>query len=236
MRRLLIWAGIAAGVVAGGLLPDVAGLPSSYLFAALLVGLAIALAPAGGDWRSTPPAFRGAQAVVGVSLGAYLEADALRRAGRLVAPGRARRARDARLSLLCGAMLARTAGLDPPTAALGMIAGGASGIVGMARRARRRRPARRVHAVPARARRRAAHAASASRSPSVASTPEPRRPAGAGTFGEPPAWLVTAALAGVGAGRGAARAVPAGALLVPMLLTGVFVLRAVPTTSCSRRC
>jgi uncharacterized protein len=36
------------------------------------------------------------------------------------------------LSLLCGWALVRTVGLDPPTAALGMVAGGASGIVGMA--------------------------------------------------------------------------------------------------------
>ena len=44
MRRLGIWVGIAAGTVAGGLLLDTTGLPSSYLFAALVVGLAIALA------------------------------------------------------------------------------------------------------------------------------------------------------------------------------------------------
>ena len=68
-----IWAGIAAGVVAGGLLLDVAGLPSSYLFAALLVGLAIALVRP-RELDVDPLAFRGAQAVAGVSLGAYLEA------------------------------------------------------------------------------------------------------------------------------------------------------------------
>jgi uncharacterized membrane protein AbrB (regulator of aidB expression) len=36
------------------------------------------------------------------------------------------------LSLLSGWALVRTRGLDPPTATLGMVAGGASGIVGMA--------------------------------------------------------------------------------------------------------
>jgi uncharacterized protein len=71
VRRLGIWAGIAAGVLAGGVLLGAAGLPSSYLFAALLVGLAIALARP-GEVAIPPPVFRGAQAVVGVSLGAYL--------------------------------------------------------------------------------------------------------------------------------------------------------------------
>ena len=72
MRRAVIWPAIAGAVVAGGLALDAVGLPSSYLFAALLLGLAIALSRP--DRVALPPlAFRASQAVAGVSLGAYLQ-------------------------------------------------------------------------------------------------------------------------------------------------------------------
>src|SRR6185295_6097124 len=78
-----------------------------------------------------PVSFRAAQAVAGVSLGAYLQSDALRAvAGSAVAVLLVSAATLA-ISLGAGAVLSRTTPLDPPTAALGMIAGGASGIVGM---------------------------------------------------------------------------------------------------------
>src|SRR3954465_8723373 len=130
MRRVGIWAGIAPGAGAGGLLLDAIGLPSSYLFAALLVGLAIALARP-GELDVPQHVFRGAQAVAGVSLGAYLESDALRALASSWLPGALVSLATLLLSLLCGAVLTRTTPLDPPTAALGMIAGGASGIGGM---------------------------------------------------------------------------------------------------------
>ena len=130
MRRAGVWIAIAGGVLAGGLALDAGGLPSSYLFAALLLGLAIALARP--DRVALPPvAFRGAQAVAGVSLGAYLQEDALRAVADSVVPVLAVSAATLGLSLAAGAILTRTTPLDPPTALLGMIAGGASGIVGM---------------------------------------------------------------------------------------------------------
>ena len=130
VRRAATWLAIAGGVVAGGLALDSGGLPSSYLFAALLLGLAIALARP--DRVALPPlAFRAGQAVAGVSLGAYLQADALRAVAGSLVPVLLVSAGTLALSLAAGAVLARTTALDPPTAALGMIAGGASGIVGM---------------------------------------------------------------------------------------------------------
>src|SRR5215211_8676700 len=77
MRRGAAWIAIVGGVLAGGIALDAVGLPSSYLFAALLLGLVIALALPD---RVVLPAvsFRAAQAVAGVSLGAYLQEDALR--------------------------------------------------------------------------------------------------------------------------------------------------------------
>jgi membrane AbrB-like protein len=131
MRSAPAWIAIAGGVVAGGLALDAAGLPSSYLFAALLLGLAIALARP--DRIALPPvAFRAAQAVAGVTLGAYLQADALEAVAGALAPVLAVSAATLALSLGAGAALTRTTSLEPPTALLGMIAGGASGIVGMA--------------------------------------------------------------------------------------------------------
>jgi membrane AbrB-like protein len=130
MRQAAKWPAIAAGVLAGGLALEKVGLPSSYLFAALLLGLAIALLRP-GSVELTPLAFRGAQAVAGVSLGAYLQADALRAVADSLFPVLFVTAGTLALSLAAGAVLARTTGLDPATAALGLIAGGASGIVGM---------------------------------------------------------------------------------------------------------
>ncbi len=49
----------------------------------------------------------------------------------------------------------------------------------------------------------------------------------ADTFGEPVAWLETAALAGLGAVAGVRARITAGVLLVPMLLTGALVLSGV---------
>jgi membrane AbrB-like protein len=128
--RALAWPAIAAAVLAGGLGLDAAGLPSSYLFAALIVGIAIALTRP--DRVSLPPvAFRASQAIAGVSLGAYVQPDALRAVAGSALPVLAVSAATLGLSLAAGAILARTTALDAPTAALGMIAGGASGIVGM---------------------------------------------------------------------------------------------------------
>ena len=128
--RPVLWVAIAGGVVAGGLGLDSVGLPSAYLFAALLLGLAIALLRPN---RVALPevSFRAAQAVAGVSLGAYLQADALRAVAGSALPVLAVSAATLGLSLAAGAVLTRTTPLDPPTALLGMIAGGASGIVGM---------------------------------------------------------------------------------------------------------
>ena len=125
-----LWIAVAGGVIAGGIALDASGLPSSYLFAALLLGLAIALARP-GSVALDPLAFRAAQAVAGVSLGAYLQTEALRAVAGSLVPELLVSAATLGLSLAAGLVLARTTPLDPPTALLGMIAGGASGIVGM---------------------------------------------------------------------------------------------------------
>jgi membrane AbrB-like protein len=126
------WAGLAAATTAAALLLDVAGMSSPALFAALLVGLLAAL-----SWDGAPQVglgvFRVAQAVTGVSLGVYVESSSLGAVGSAWAPVALVSAGTLALSLLCGLALVRFVRVDPPTAALGMVAGGASGIVGMAR-------------------------------------------------------------------------------------------------------
>jgi membrane AbrB-like protein len=125
------WLALAATTAVAAVAFDRIGLPSASLFAALLVGLAAALMPA-----RTPevPAnvFRVAQAVTGVSLGVYVQSSSLSAVADAWLPVAVVSAGTLVLSLACGWALVRTVGLDPPTAALGMVAGGASGIVGMA--------------------------------------------------------------------------------------------------------
>ena len=223
MLRAGIWLAVGAAVVAGGLLLDLVGLPSSYLFAALLVGLALALARPGSvtvDER----VFRSAQAVAGVSLGAYLQSEALGALADSWLPVLLVSAATLSLCLIAGAILARTTALDAPTAALGMIAGGASGIVGMSGdlgaddRLVAFMQYLRVLVVVLLTPLGIAiffgggHGAGAEVVPAV------------GTLGDPVDWLLTAALAAAGAIVAGRARVTAGALLGPLVLTGVVVL------------
>ncbi|MGA8218869.1 MAG: AbrB family transcriptional regulator [Solirubrobacterales bacterium] len=130
-RRAFDWLVIAAGTVGGGWLADRAGLPSGYLFAAMLVGLLYALI-APGRVDLPPGAFRVGQAVTGVALGSFVEASTLTALGWRWVPVIAVSVATLAVTIGAGILLARIADLDRPTASLGMVAGGASGIVAMA--------------------------------------------------------------------------------------------------------
>src|SRR3954453_16670933 len=132
MRTAAPWVvlGAATAVVALGL--KSAGLPSPTLFAALLVGLVAALAGRAGELEVPRLAFVAAQATVGVVLGAYLQSSSLSAVAGSWLPVAVVSAGTLVLSLGAGLVLARLTSLDVPTATLGMIAGGASGIVTMA--------------------------------------------------------------------------------------------------------
>jgi uncharacterized protein len=125
------WAGLAAATGAAGWALGAIGLPSSYLFAGLMLGLAVAIAR---PERLDVPgrAFTAAQAVTGVTLGAYLQSSALQAVGRSWLPVLVVSAATLLVSLAAGVALARFTATDARTAALGMVAGGASGIVGIA--------------------------------------------------------------------------------------------------------
>ncbi len=222
MRRAALWFAIAGGVLAGGVALDAIGLPSSYLFAALLLGLAIALARP--DRVSlTPLAFRAAQAIAGVTLGAYLQTEALRAVAGSLVPVLVVSAATLGLSLGAGAILSRTTPLDPPTALLGMIAGGASGIVGMSGELgaddrlvafmQYLRVLVVVLLTPI-------GIALLFGSEHGAGTPPPS----SGLLGAPWEWAATAGLALAGAWAAGRLRVTAGVLLGPMILTGALVL------------
>jgi hypothetical protein len=131
VRVVSRWLALAAATAVAAVALDRIGMPSSSLFAALLVGMAAALSPK--RMPEVPAnAFRAAQAVAGVSLGVYVQSSSLTAVADAWLPVAFVSAGTLALSLLCGWALVRTVGLDPPTAALGMVAGGASGIVGMA--------------------------------------------------------------------------------------------------------
>jgi uncharacterized protein len=131
MRGLAPWAALAAATGAVGWALGLVGLPSSFLFGALLVGLAVAIL--WPEHLEIPPrGFAAAQAVTGVTLGAYLQSSALSAVGRSWLPVLLASAATLLLSIGSGVVLARVTSTDTRTAALGMVAGGASGIVGMA--------------------------------------------------------------------------------------------------------
>ena len=226
MRRAAIWLGVGAAVVAGGLVLDLVGLPSSYLFAALLVGLAIALARP-RTVTVDEGVFRAAQAVAGVTLGAYLQAEALRALAGSWLPVLIVSAATLGLCLIGGAVLARTTALDAPTAALGMIAGGASGIVGMSGdlgaddRLVAFMQYLRVLIVVLLTPLGIAIFFGTGDGGSSTAVPS------VGMFGDALDWPLTIAFAAVGAFVAMRGKVTAGALLGPMVLTGIAVLSGV---------
>src|SRR5436305_1988670 len=127
MRRFAALVPLGAATFGLGFALDRAGLPSSYLFAALLVGLAAALLfPGRAD--VPPSAFVAAQAVTGVALGAFVRSSALKALAHAWLPVALVSAATLGVCIAGGLLLTRFTDLDAPTAQLGSVAGGASGI------------------------------------------------------------------------------------------------------------
>jgi uncharacterized protein len=125
----LVPLGLACAALGWGL--DELGLPSAFMFAALLAGLTAALAWPG---RIALPSgtFSAAQAGAGVALGAYVESSSLAVFSDSWLPIVLVSAATLAISVGAGVVLSRLTSLDRPTGALGMVAGGASGIIAMA--------------------------------------------------------------------------------------------------------
>jgi len=132
MRKAAPWLGLGAATASFALALSAVGFPSPTLFAALVVGLAFALARPQAGLKPPGWSFLAAQAVVGVTLGAYMQSEALSAAAHDWLPVTLVSAATLGISMAAGRVLARYTALDVPTATLGMIAGGASGIVTMA--------------------------------------------------------------------------------------------------------
>jgi membrane AbrB-like protein len=124
------WACLGAATAAAGWALGALGLASSYLFGALLVGIAVALA-APGRLAVPERGFTAAQAIAGVALGTYLDSSSLDAIADSWPVLALVTTATLAISLAAGALLARATALDPATAALGMVAGGAAGIVGI---------------------------------------------------------------------------------------------------------
>jgi uncharacterized protein len=131
VRRVTDLALLAIATAAVGVALDQIGLPSSYLFAALLVGLAVALILP-REIGIPPFLFRASQAVTGVALGSQVRSSSLSSLAHAWLPVMLVSVGTLVISLAAGRLLARVTFVDAPTGALGMVAGGASGIVAMA--------------------------------------------------------------------------------------------------------
>ncbi len=131
MRRLAPLLPLGAASAALGWSLTQLSLPSAYLFAALLVGLVVALARPGTS-QLPQYTFEIAQAITGVALGALIRSDSLSALGDAWLPVALVSAATLAFSVGAGTVLSRTTSVDEPTGALGMVAGGASGIVAMA--------------------------------------------------------------------------------------------------------
>src|SRR4051812_4617018 len=219
MRALAPWAALAAATGAAGWALGAVGLPSSYLFGALLLGLAVAIV--WPERLEVPPrGFAAAQAVTGVTLGAYLQSSAPSAVGRSWLPVLLASAATLLLSIGSGLVLARLTATDSRTAALGMVAGGASGIVGMAddlggddRLVAFMQYARVLIVVLLTPLLFSGHHAASAGAVQ-----------GGPVFGHPMDWLVTIVLAVVGAVAGRRVHLPAASLLGPMILSGIVTL------------
>jgi membrane AbrB-like protein len=130
--RLTGWPVVVLAVVATGEAARRIGLPAAYLFAAFVVGIAYALLPRRQLAVPTPSLWV-AQGVIGVSAGAYLQRSTLERVQTHALAVAAFCVLAIALSVLAGMILANLTPIDPATAAFGMIAGGAVGIISMSR-------------------------------------------------------------------------------------------------------
>ncbi len=126
----LLWLAIAGITWQGGTVLEDLGLPAPHLLTGLLVGLVVALTGLGRVSGSVPPlGYTAAQAVAGVLLGTYFNPASLATLAGSWLPLLVVTLATLAFSVGGGVLLARLTGLDRPTAALGMIAGGSAGIV-----------------------------------------------------------------------------------------------------------
>lgn len=129
-----LWVVVGLVTFFGGSLVEKAGLPAPHLITGLVAGLVLALSGLARRTGAVLPkiVYLAAQAVAGVLLGTYFSLNALTRTGWALIPLVLVTLATLGISVGAGMVLSRVTDLDEPTAALGMIAGGSSGIVAAA--------------------------------------------------------------------------------------------------------
>jgi membrane AbrB-like protein len=126
------WAAVAAGVVCLSVALDRIGAPTPPLFAGFAAGIAFALLVRWGLDLPRPATVL-SQAVIGVTVGGYLQSSTLR---EVAANGFAVLVvcvTTLALSVVFGLLLSRLMPVDQATSSFGMIAGGAAGIISISR-------------------------------------------------------------------------------------------------------
>lgn len=126
------WAVLVALTAAASLAMDLAQIPSPTLMASLLVGIGWALRARRPALTPPEPVATAAEAIVGIVIGAYVQVETLQAIGTDLPAVIGVNVVTLALSVAGGIVLARIADVDEPTAAFGMVAGGASGIIAMA--------------------------------------------------------------------------------------------------------
>ncbi|MGP4055283.1 AbrB family transcriptional regulator [Mycobacterium sp. 4D054] len=131
-RQIPGWAVLLALTVAVTVPLTLVGVPSAALFAALVVGIAVALTSRGPE-RVPRKLGIAAQGVLGVYIGTMVQQDALSTLKDDWAIVLAVAAGTLALSVIAGALLGLRRDVTPLTGSLALVAGGASGLVAIAR-------------------------------------------------------------------------------------------------------
>jgi len=132
VRGMLKWALLTALTIGVTVPLDLIGVPSAALFAALVVGIALALASLAPS-RVPRPAGVAAQGVLGVYIGTMVDEDAFGALGSDWPIVVAIAVATLLLSIAAGALLGLRRDVTPLTGSLALVAGGASGLVAIAR-------------------------------------------------------------------------------------------------------
>ncbi|PXX68701.1 hypothetical protein DFR70_102386 [Nocardia tenerifensis] len=130
-RQVIEWMALLASVLAGAALLDQVSFPAPQMILAIVVGGALALA---GKLPAPLPrqVSCGVQSMLGVLMGSYLEVSLLSGIGLALVPVLAITVATLLVSLLVAVVFARLAGVELPTATLGLLAGGSAAVVAVA--------------------------------------------------------------------------------------------------------
>ena len=131
-QALVRWSAVAAGVVALSVALDRIGAPTPPLFAGFAAGIAFALL---ARWHlDLPrPATVLSQAVIGVTVGGYLQSSTLREVASNGVAVLLVCVTTLALSVVFGLLLSKLMPVDQATSSFGMIAGGAAGVISISR-------------------------------------------------------------------------------------------------------